>query len=297
MSFNKERVFTTPKEILRPNEIPAVMVVGETLAEVWENSVLATMEFGCRMPSESFNCSIDNRVTSMMMMVGNPFAEPRISREFPEGLPGLYKYTLEVVEGLHGERVEGWDYSYYDRLFNWPGKINKIFSGEMLEIPHLDQINELVNKLEKSPFSRRAQAVTWYPLIDARHDDPPCLQRIWGQVVQTSEDEYLFEMNTSWRSRDAFKAAFMNLYALTELQKRIALRISELSGKKVGVGRYCDVSDNYHIYGLYEEKGEIAGFLNRMEKRSFEQRTYRSDDKIVLQEFGFAAEEILREKN
>ena len=43
----------------------------------------------------------------------------------------------------------------------------------------------------------------------------------------------------------------MNAYAMTELQKVIAQRISEKISKPVKVGQYVDVSDSLHIYGSY----------------------------------------------
>ena len=145
MPVNRERVFVTPQEILRPNEIPSVMVVGETLPEVWENAVLATMEFGCQMPTQyDQNFDPESKVVTMMMMVSDPFAQPRIHKCIPDSLEGLRDYTAEVTEGLHSERVEGWSYSYHDRLTNWPGKVNKTPFGE-IEIPHMDQVRELIN--------------------------------------------------------------------------------------------------------------------------------------------------------
>lgn len=284
MPLNKERVFAIPKEFLKPNEIPSVMVVGETLPEVWENAVLSVMEFGCQMPTQ-YDQDFDpqGKVATMMMVVVDPFAEPRIHKCIPDSLEGLRDYTAEVVEGLHSERVEGWSYSYHDRLTNWPGKVSKTPLGE-IDIPHIDQIEKLIDNLAKTPFTRRAQAITWYPLLDAEHHEPPCLQRIWCQIVN-SNDRLLLEMNTHWRSRDAFKASFMNMFALTELQKQIADEISERIRKPVEVGRYCDVSDNFHIYGSYIRRGETDGFLQSLEKRSFEQRTFRSDESLVTEIF------------
>ena len=36
-------------------------------------------------------------------------------------------------------------------------------------------------------------------------------------------------MNVRFRSNDAYKAAFMNIFALVQLQQRIAARIAELT--------------------------------------------------------------------
>jgi thymidylate synthase len=69
----------------------------------------------------------------------------------------------------------------------------------------------------------------------------------------------------------------MNMFALVNLQARIAARVSELQRKEVKVGRYCHSADSYHIYGSYFR--EFNGrFLGSLEKRSFEQRTMRYED-------------------
>ena len=84
-------------------------------------------------------------------------------------------------------------------------------------------------------------------------------------------------MNVRFRSNDAYKAAFMNIFALVQLQKRIAERVSEISGKPVRVGRYCHMADSYHLYGSYFQEFETR-FLRMLEKRTFERRTARYAD-------------------
>jgi len=300
---NKERIFVVDKEKLRSNEIPSIFVYGENLPEAWENAVLATWEFGTHIPTEYDQPEDpESRDATMMITITSPLSEPRIHKYFPDGLEGLAIYTQEVVAGVHDNRIKesGWSYSYHDRLFNWPGvdgwKNIEALMGKEIELPRVNQIEVLSEKLAQTPHSRRSQAITWNPLNDASHHEPPCLQRIWCRVVKTGE-RYLLEMNTHWRSRDALKAAFMNMFALTELQRQIAQQISEMSGRQVEVGRYVDISDSFHIYGSYVRKGEMEGFLQRIHKSQFEQRTWQSDDPIVLQEFGLAAERLAKEKN
>jgi thymidylate synthase len=81
-------------------------------------------------------------------------------------------------------------------------------------------------------------------------------------------------MNARFRSNDAYKAAFMNIFALVQLQKLMAEKISQISGKPIEVGRYCHIADSYHIYGSYFREFE-GRFLGALEKRTFEQRTMR----------------------
>ena len=84
-------------------------------------------------------------------------------------------------------------------------------------------------------------------------------------------------MNVRFRSNDAYKAAMMNIFALVQLQQRIAARIEELSGRAVRIGRYCHMADSYHVYGFNLREFE-ARFLGAIERRTFEQRTIRFDD-------------------
>jgi thymidylate synthase len=84
-------------------------------------------------------------------------------------------------------------------------------------------------------------------------------------------------MNVRFRSNDAYKAAFMNIFALVQLQQKIASRVSELSGRTIRVGRYCHLADSYHLYGSYFREFE-SRFLTALEKRTFEQRTLRYQD-------------------
>ena len=141
-----------------------------------------------------------------------------------------------------------------------------------------NQIDLLTQKLADTPYSRRAQAITWKVWEDNYCYDPACLQSIWCRVLQgDKEDEWYLNTNIRFRSNDAYKAAFMNIYALTDLQRSLAERISELTGRKILIGRYVDISDSYHIYGAYFEEIQER-FLRSIQERSFEERTWRSDD-------------------
>jgi thymidylate synthase len=159
-----------------------------------------------------------------------------------------------------------WEYTYHQRLFQYA-------------VPTLaptDQIEHVCRQLADTPYTRRAQAITWKVWEDNSCYDPACLQSIWCRII-FENDRPLLNMNVRFRSNDAYKAAFMNMFALTNLQSRIAARVSELSGKPIALGRYCHMADSFHIYGsnLAEFK---ARFLGAIEKRTFEQRTMRYED-------------------
>ncbi len=65
-------------------------------------------------------------------------------------------------------------------------------------------------------------------------------------------------MHTFWRSRDAYNAAFMNMYALIHLQKAMAEKIG------VAVGQYLDFSDSYHVYNRNSK--QLDKFIDSVEK-------------------------------
>jgi thymidylate synthase len=254
---------------MNSGNIPVFMVEGETLPEAWEKAVLKTWQDGIQIKTE-YDKPTDppSRDCTMIMVCNNPLKEPRIHRAFPAGLEDLEIYRQEVIDGIHDSWIcpeEGkWTYTYHKRLFAFE-----------MERKTIDQINYIIEKLSSVPYSRRAQAITWNPLCDPPSDDPPCLQRVWFRILNDENSSPVLNMNTHWRSRDAYKAAFMNIFALTDLQKLIAKQISEKTGKEVKIGRYTDIADSFHIYGSYYS--DFKRFLDTIEKRSFEERTWTSE--------------------
>jgi thymidylate synthase len=267
-------------------DIPTLFVTGRTLPEAWEKAVLACWREGAAVRTE-YDKPGDppSRDCTMIWVVEEPFAEPRIHRAFPGGLEDLEVYRQEVIEGVHDHWIapeEGkWTYTYHQRLFGYE------IGGRTI-----DQIDYIVTKLSSAGHSRRAQAVTWNVVLDPPTFDPPCLQRVWCRLLDDEEGRPVLNMNTHWRSRDAYKAAYMNVFALTDLERLIAGRISERIGRPVRVGRYADLVDSFHIYGSYF--ADFEGFLKMVEKRSFEERTWPSDYAEPM--FAEARERLRREK-
>jgi len=139
----------------------------------------------------------------------------------------------------------------------------------------VNQLQYVVDTLAAAPHSRRAQAVVWKCWEDAGIHDPACLQRMWFRIY----DDALV-LACHMRSNDAFKAAFMNMYAFTDLQREIAAQLSERLGRTIRVGQYNHIVDSFHIYGSYFS--EFEGFLKTLQTRSWEERTYRTEDIQIL---------------
>ncbi len=251
--------------------LPVVHIVAQTLPEGWEQAVLETWKRGAAIRTQ-YDKPDDppSRDVSLFLVVTDPFAEPRIHRAMPGGIEDLEVYRQEVVDGIHDHWIspeEGkWQYSYHERLtaYTVPGLPEPV-----------NQLEYVIQALCETPYTRRAQCVLWKPWTDAGYEHPACLQRLWFRIY---EDRLV--MAAHMRSNDAFKAAFMNMYAFTDLQRYVAERISERLGRDIQVGQYHHIVDSFHIYGSYFL--EFEGFLKSLEQRTFEQRTYRTEDIQIL---------------
>jgi thymidylate synthase len=257
------------------NGIPVLTAEGGSIAQAWENSLLKLYESGCTVKTQ-YDKPDDppSRDATMIVTVHEPLSEPMIHRDFPGGFEELEEYVMEVCEGIkdHCVRDPGdaqdmrWEYTYHQRLFAYTVPTQE----------PIDQIEQMCRKLAESPHTRRAQAITWKTWEDNHCYDPACLQSVWCRVLEEA-GQWVLSMNVRFRSNDAYKAAFMNMFALVRLQRQIAARVAELSGHPVQLGRYCHMADSYHIYGsnLREFEGR---FLGAVKRRTFEQRTVRYED-------------------
>jgi len=240
--------------------VKTIHVVEKTLPVAWEKAVVACWEQGERFATQ-YDAPDDpnSRDVAAMIHVTEPLAEPRLHRAFPGGLEDLEKYRAEVLYGVHDHWIapeEGkWEYTYHERLFRYslPGSNNG----------PINQIDACVEQLKACGFTRRAQAVTWKAWEDLGIGDPACLQRLWFRVERGR-----LNMIIHMRSNDAYKAAFMNMYAFVELQAQVAERVG------VEVGEYCHIADSFHIYGSYFD--EFEGFIKTVTNRSPEDRVWES---------------------
>ena len=250
------------------SEIPVLTARGTGIAEAWEKSLIVLNEYGCDMRT-MYDKDGDppSKDATLMITVDQPLAEPMIHKDFPGGLEDLQEYAMEVVDGIKNHLVRDpsdpadtrWEYTYNERLFSYtvPGAEKTAF----------DQIETMIAKLAETPYSRRAQAITWKVWEDNDCYDPACLQSIWCRLTPSGADQtFVLNTNVRFRSNDAYKAAFMNMYALVRLQERIAAGISGRIGHEVSLGRYVHMADSYHIYGAYFKEFEER-FLGGIEMR------------------------------
>ena len=260
--------------------IPAIFVTADCLPEAWEKAILAVWDHGLEIKTQ-YDKSQDppSKDATVMITITNPLAEPRIHKNFPGGPAELEAYRQEVVSGIHDHWIDPvsgkWTYTYHERLFAYCPVEDIRNPDSPKPFRKVNQIQYIIDKLAQTAHTRRAQAITWMPTADPQTDDPPCLQRIWCRLVSNDDGELSLDMNTHWRSRDLYKAWFMNVYAVTDLQRIITDQISNKINRPVKVGRYVDISDSLHIYGSYFD--EAAKEVRKMRKSPFIDRAWQTN--------------------
>lgn len=258
---------------------PVLFVQERTLPEAWQGAMIALWEKGCDTPT-SFDHpgDPDSKDATVIVVIEEPLAEPRIhKRGFPGGPEDLEVYRLEVVAGVHDHWInrfgKEWNYTYHERLRAYD-------TGDGKKI---DQLKNVIDQMVEAtkigdPFRRRFAVSIWIPAVDPFIIDPPCLQRMHLRLLPDGKDGFVLNLNTDWRSRDGYKAWFMNVFAITDLQRLIAQELSEHICLPVKVGRYCDKSDSLHIYGKdFVGAGGFEGFLQSIKGKTMEELTWSTD--------------------
>jgi thymidylate synthase len=261
--------------------IPAINITAGCLPEAWEKAVIAVWQGGVDVKTQ-YDKAEDkpSKDATVMVAVYDPFNEPRIHKNFPGGPEELESYRQEVVNGIHDHWIDPaagkWTYTYHERLFAYSPVEDLSDPAAAKPFKAFDQIQYIIDQLSGAGHTRRAQGITWMPTADPKTDDPPCLQRIWCRLLEDSDRaEMVLNMNTHWRSRDLYKAWYMNAYALTDLQKIMADKIARNIGRPVRVGRYVDITDSLHIYGSYFD--DAAKEVPKMMSSPFTDRAWKSD--------------------
>jgi len=164
----------------------------------------------------------------------------RLIKLSPLGPLAMEQYRKDFVEGVPSDDPRPMDFSYTDN--------KRLFHYDFPECyDFVDQIQNIVEKLMRSPGSRRAVAVTWMPWEDIESSDPPCLSFIKVSISQTGE----VNMSCVFRSHDMLGGFPNNCYALAYLQKYIADKLH------MDIGYLEVVSMDPHIYFADQDKIDI----------------------------------------
>ena len=128
----------------------------------------------------------------------------------------------------------------------------------------IDQIRtSIIDRLIESPNSRRAEAITWVPLLDMESPEPPCLQIVWARINHLNQ----LCVVVLFRSNDMLSASGQNLYAITYLQGYLLDEINKGRVKKgmdpLTRGWIECISCSPHIYWK-RDMNDLLKFLKKL---------------------------------
>jgi thymidylate synthase len=282
--------------------IPVIAVSGTTLAEAYEKALVELYRNGIRFKTQYDKpddpLSIDS---TMNITILEPLSDPMIHRAFPGGIENLKEYVMELaglkdhwVKNINDPKDTRWEYTYHGRLAAygaWRERINE--TSRQTGFFSINQIDAVIEKLSKQPYTRQAQMITWMPNLDIDCFDPPCLQSLWYRIIEDEDGVLWLNCNVRFRSNDAWGASFMNMFGFIHFNKNlIADGVSKKTGKEVNLGRMNWQADSYHIYG----KDIIAAkqlLFDRIDSMSFTDRTFNFNDDFISEMYHGAEAAIL----
>jgi thymidylate synthase len=282
--------------------IPVICISKRTLAEAYEAALVALYENGTRFKTqydkpddpESMDCTIN-------ITIEEPETDPVIHMAFPGGIDDLKEYVMELkgykdhwIKNMNDEKDTRWEYTYHGRLKNY-GVWKELINGQSTEVGpfKVDQIEAVIEKLAKQPFTRQAQMITWMPNIDNDCYDPPCLQSLWYRILEDEEGVYWLNCNIRFRSNDAWGANFMNMFGFIQFNREvIAAGVAEKTGKVVKLGRMNWQADSFHIYGKDIQMAKERLF-DRLTEIPFEERTLHFNDDFIRDMYNEAEEKVV----
>lgn len=200
-----------------------LLLQADTLPEVYHNGLVA-------LSAE------DSGEVTMIMKALNPLQEPMISLCGIFGPKDLEQYRQEMLYGILDFEVErgNWHYTYHQRMAKWKQGV--------------------IDELKRDPASRRAVIAIRDNGADMGSGDPACLQTL--QYMIRDGKLHCWVM---FRSNDAVKACFMNMFALVILQKEFADALG------VPVGSYTHMATSWHCYP--QDKEMLNNFVTQLQKR------------------------------
>lgn len=253
---------------------------------VWEQGLEIRTEYD-RKDDQGRYIDPPSRDARVLIEVMDPFFQPRYP---PTSFCEIGTYIAEIMgakdhmvvpmEQLFravGGKMEAteWPYTYHQRLFAHPD----VNGGTV------DQIEIAVERVAKTPHSRRAVASTAVPNVDPfLKEDVPCLREVQLRCPEDNQGNLVLNFNAMWRSRDLYKAWADNVIAITFLQQVIARMIEEAAKRRVRIGSYADYSTSLHIYG--QDFSLVGGdpvrglksFFDNFDEETYVARSFSSQD-------------------
>lgn len=227
-----------------------IFVISNNSIEAYHKALVELNSIEEIIPCTDYNTN--QKECSITIVVNEPLSEPRISKLSMASPESLEQYRQEMLDGILDFKIgDGWEYTYHDRIANY----------EIVHGVGVNQVKFVIDELKRNPESRRAVIDIRHNLHDMYSEDPACLQHIQYFIRNGKLD-----CKVLFRSNDATRACFMNMFALIELQKRIADKL------EVEVGTYTHRANSFHCYEAEFEK--LNSYSRDIKNKSLEELSY-----------------------
>lgn len=259
--------FPEPKIVCEtyPSEEKAVVMRGDLIAVVWVKLLDFILKFG---QYDKTQYTVEQKEIIDIVSV--------ISKEDPDNIdfPEWFPFKREELEGSKKEDlIKQLSLNFGDFVGEQPHKgyyaqmltanslpdLSYTYGQRLLKFEGINQIDDIITKLNEAKYSRRAVAVLWNPIIDSKSENPPCLNLIQFRIVK---DQLL--MTVYFRSHDIYGAWPKNAFALRKLQNLVAEELKDIS-----LGELIIISHSAHIYGnnIDAAKEIVKMQYSKLEKR------------------------------
>lgn len=161
-------------------------------------------------------------ILSLQVVVEDPYCD-MIPHEYSWNKERLEEYASQLLSSEN----PGFEYTYGNRLRSWslPGMAG------------LDQIEQVIRRLNGSSTTRRATAVTWIPVVDNAREEVPCMI-----VDDFKLRDGRLNLSVFFRSHDFAGAYPANLYGLARLLEYVSREVN------ASPGSISTLSSSAHIY-------------------------------------------------
>jgi thymidylate synthase len=196
------------------------LIRGRTISDAWHRGLNMIWRQGQEIGDE--RGTRIKELLGLQVIVEDPYSD-MIPHEYSWNEERLEEYALQLQTGEN----PGFEYTYGERLRSW------CIAG----CAPVDQIEQAIRRLNASPSTRRATAVTLIPPLDSARDEIPCMI-----VDDFKLRDGRLNLQVFFRSHDFAGAYPANLYGLARLLQHVASRLG------TSPGSISTTSASAHIY-------------------------------------------------
>lgn len=224
----QEHTITDIKQF--PSEITGFSVRAEKVKDAYERALKLIDVYGMVKPS-----SYDEKQKELINLSITVKNEDLHKPSIVENTKITEREIEHYVESLlKKQRAMDITYTYGNRFRDFKGT---------------DQLEYMVNTLKQEPYSRRAVAILWDPILDTKTKEVPCLN-LYQAIVQGETLHLLSYL----RSNDVYDGWPKNIYGLLKIQEYLC---DALHYQK---GYVNTITGSAHIYERnFEEVNDFLG--------------------------------------